>query len=136
MCLSWSQKSRTLLPVDAAATETGEAYTWSLYSVTYTGLVLMPFLAGEKITIRVNQSRVALAFYIALDLSVAYAVDAVDCAFSEKIGSNAGLVAVEGGDMKHVAVCTHSDGLHLAIPRQWSRMGGAARAEDLKGHRT
>lgn len=48
------------------------------------------------------------------------------------MGSYASFVAVEGCDMKHVAVCAHSDGLHLAISRQWSRVGGAARAEDLK----
>ena len=57
------------------------------------------------------------------------------CAFSDNLGSDAGLVAVEGCDMKHVAVCAHPDGLHLAVSGQRSRMGGAARAEDLKGHR-
>lgn len=45
---------------------------------------------------------------------------------------DAGLVAVEGRDVKHVAVCANPDGLHLAVPGQRSRMGGTARAEDLK----
>lgn len=54
------------------------------------------------------------------------------CAFGDDLGSDAGLVAVEGRDVKHVAVCANPDGLHLAISGQRSGMGGAARAEDLK----
>lgn len=52
--------------------------------------------------------------------------------FGDDLGSDASFVTVEGRDMKHVAVCANPDGLHLAIPGQRSRMGGAARAEDLK----
>lgn len=47
------------------------------------------------------------------------------------IESDAGLVAVEWCDVKHVAVRADSHRLHLAIPGQRSRMGGAARAENL-----
>lgn len=72
------------------------------------------------------------ALYTALDLSVAYACRSRLCAFGDNLGLDAGLVAVEGRDMKHVAVCANPDGLHLAIPGQRSRMGRAARAEDLK----
>lgn len=50
------------------------------------------------------------------------------------VGSDASLVAVEGRDMKHVAVCADPDGFHLTISGQRSRMGGAARAKDLKRH--
>lgn len=53
------------------------------------------------------------------------------CALGDEQGSDAGLVAVEGCDVKHVAVCANPDGLHLTIPGQRSRMGGAAWAEDL-----
>lgn len=31
-------------------------------------------------------------------------------------GSDASLVAVERCDVEHVAVCTHPNGLHLAVP--------------------
>lgn len=46
--------------------------------------------------------------------------------------SDACLVAVEGCDVKHVAVRANPDRLHLTISGQRSRMRGAARAEDLK----
>lgn len=49
----------------------------------------------------------------------------------DDVDLDAGLVAVEGCDVKHVAVCANPNGLHLAIPGQRSRMGRAARAEDL-----
>lgn len=45
--------------------------------------------------------------------------------------SDARLVTVEGRDMEHVAVCADPDRLHLTVSRQRSRMGRAARAEDL-----
>lgn len=48
--------------------------------------------------------------------------------------SDARLVTVEGRDMEHVAVCADPDRLHLTVSRQRSRMGRAARAEDLKRH--
>lgn len=54
------------------------------------------------------------------------------CAFGDDQWSDAGLVAVEGRDVKHVAVCANPDGFHLTISGQRSRMGGAARAKDLK----
>lgn len=33
--------------------------------------------------------------------------------------SHARLVTVEGCDVEHVAVCAHTDRLHLAIARKW-----------------
>lgn len=89
-------------------------------------------LAGTMTTTTFNQSRVALHF--------AHRRGSVRCicsrcgglrAFGGDLGSDAGLVAVEGRDVEHVAVCADSDGLHLAITGQRCRMGGAARAEDL-----
>lgn len=56
------------------------------------------------------------------------------CAFTDDLGSDAGLVAVEGCDVKHVAVCANPDGLHLTVSGQRSRMGGAAGAKNLKCH--
>lgn len=73
----------------------------------------------------------AFALYTALDLSVAYACCGELCAFGDSLGLDASLVAVEGRDMKHVAVRANPDRLHLAIPGQRSRVGRAARAEDL-----
>lgn len=64
-------------------------------------------------------------------LSVAYALVA-DCVIGTDKGSDGGPVAVERRDMKHVAVGANPDGFNLAIPRQWSRMGRASRAENLK----
>lgn len=54
------------------------------------------------------------------------------CAFTDDLGSDAGLVAVEGCDVKHVAVCANPDWLHLTVSGQRSRMGGAAGAKNLK----
>lgn len=54
------------------------------------------------------------------------------CAFSDDLWSDAGLVAVEGRDVKHVAMCANPDGFHLTVSGQRGRMGGAARAKDLK----
>lgn len=79
----------------------------------------------------VYQSSVAFASYTAPDLPVAYARCDGLCAFGDNVVLDAGLVAVEGRDMKHVAVCADPDGFHLAVPGQRSRMGGAARAKDL-----
>lgn len=64
----------------------------------------------------------ATALFAAVDL----------CAFRDDLGSDASLVAVEGRDMKHVAVCANPDRFHLTVSGQGSRMGGAARAKDLK----
>lgn len=47
--------------------------------------------------------------------------------------SDARLVAVEGRDVEHVAVCAHPHGLHLPVAGQRGRVRGAARAEDLEG---
>lgn len=120
------------------STETGRIIarvSSSLCSVICNGLTLKPCLAGMMATIKFNQSSAAFALYTAVDLSVAYALAVVDCVlFGDELGSDAGLVAVEGRDMKHVAVCADPDRLHLAISRQRSRMGRAARAEDLKWH--
>lgn len=80
----------------------------------------------------VYQSREALALSTALGLSVAYVCCGGLCTLGDDMELDAGLVAVEGCDVKHVAVCANPDGLHLAIPRQRGRMGGAAGAEDLK----
>lgn len=49
--------------------------------------------------------------------------------------SHARLVAVEGCDVEHVAVCAHADRLHLPVAGQRGRVGGAAGAEDLEGSR-
>lgn len=53
------------------------------------------------------------------------------CAFGADLGSDGRLVAVERRDVKHVAVGADPDRLHLAVPRQRSRMRRAAGAEDL-----
>lgn len=59
-------------------------------------------------------------------------VDRTDCVLSQMVwGSDAGFVTVEGRDMKHVAVCANPDRLHLSVPGQRSRVGGAARAKNL-----
>lgn len=52
--------------------------------------------------------------------------------FSDDLWSDARLVAVEGRNVKHVAMCANPDGFHLTISGQRGRMGGAARAKDLK----
>lgn len=55
------------------------------------------------------------------------------CVFSaEALRSNAGLVTVEGRDVKHVAVCANPDGLHLSVTGQRGRVGGAAGTKNLK----
>lgn len=72
-------------------------------------------------------SSAAIALYTAADL--------LCFLFTEALGSNAGFVTVEGRDVKHVAVCANPDGLHLSVSGQGSRVGGAARAKNLKGHK-
>lgn len=67
-----------------------------------------------------------------LDLSVAYALVADWVLWGNDAGSDGRLVAVERRDMKHVAVGADPDGFNLAVPRQGSRVGRAARAENLK----
>lgn len=52
---------------------------------------------------------------------------------SARCVSDARLVAVEGRDVEHVAVCAHADRLHLPVAGQRGRVGGAAGAEDLEG---
>lgn len=75
-------------------------------------------------------SSAAYALYTAADLLVAPIV-----CFSLMVwGSDAGLVTVEGCDVEHVAVCANPDRLHLSVSGQGSRVGGAARAKNLKCH--
>lgn len=99
-------------------------HDWSLCSVIYNGLALKPCSAGTIMTIKVYHSRGSVCCIWSCCGGL--------CAFCDNLGSDAGLVAVEGRDVKHVAVRAHSDRLHLAISGQWCRVGGATRAEDLE----
>lgn len=57
-----------------------------------------------------------------MKLSIAYALGAERVLLVPIWESDGGLVAVERRDVKHVAVGADPDRLHLAVPRQWSRM--------------